>query len=108
MGTPYSSWLLGLCLVTAGTGLLSPAAAQQWVLPRTPDGHPDLQGNWTTGTLTPFERPEGQGAVLTPDEVERIEGRFAERVRVGSQPNDPNRPESASATYNHPTVIRAG
>ncbi len=92
MRTRYSTSLLGLCLATAAAGVLSPAAAQRWVVPRTPDGHPDLQGNWTTGTLTPMERPEGQGAVLTPDEVEGIEGRFAERVRVGSQPSDPNRP----------------
>ena len=26
-------------------------------LPRTPDGHPDLQGVWTNSTLTPLERP---------------------------------------------------
>ena len=70
----------------------SPAAAQQWMVPRTPDGHPDLQGNWTTGTLTPFERPEGQDAVLTSDQVERIEGNFANRVRAGSAPSDPDRP----------------
>lgn len=25
--------------------------------PRTPDGHPDLQGIWTNATLTPMERP---------------------------------------------------
>lgn len=25
--------------------------------PRTPDGHPDLQGTWTNATLTPMERP---------------------------------------------------
>ena len=25
--------------------------------PRTPDGHPDLQGTWNTATLTPIERP---------------------------------------------------
>jgi hypothetical protein len=25
---------------------------------RTPDGHPDLQGEWTYDTLTPLERPE--------------------------------------------------
>jgi hypothetical protein len=25
--------------------------------PRTPDGHPDLQGIWTNATLTPLERP---------------------------------------------------
>ncbi len=26
-------------------------------IPRTPDGHPDLQGIWTNATLTPLERP---------------------------------------------------
>ena len=26
-------------------------------IPRTPDGHPDLQGVWTNVTLTPMERP---------------------------------------------------
>ena len=91
MGMRYSTSLLGLCLATAAAGVLSPTAAQQWVVPRTPHGHPDLQGNWTNGTLTPFQRPEGQGAVLTPDEVERIEGGFAERVRAGSAPSDPDR-----------------
>jgi hypothetical protein len=26
-------------------------------VPRMPDGHPDLQGIWTNGTITPLERP---------------------------------------------------
>ena len=26
-------------------------------IPRTIDGHPDLQGFWTNDTLTPLERP---------------------------------------------------
>jgi hypothetical protein len=29
----------------------------KWTLPRTPDGHPDLQGVWSYATLTPLERP---------------------------------------------------
>ena len=29
----------------------------QWIMPRTPDGHPDLQGVWSYATLTPLERP---------------------------------------------------
>ena len=45
-----------LCLATAAAGLLSPAAAQQGLAPRTPDGHADLQGSWTNAPLTPFER----------------------------------------------------
>jgi hypothetical protein len=32
-------------------------AAAPTSLPRTPDGHPDLQGVWDNSTLTPLERP---------------------------------------------------
>jgi hypothetical protein len=28
-----------------------------WKMPRTPDGHPDLQGIWSNATRTPLERP---------------------------------------------------
>jgi hypothetical protein len=31
--------------------------AKSWTAPRTPDGHPDLQGVWTNSSLTLFERP---------------------------------------------------
>src|ERR1700689_2083092 len=34
-----------------------PKATKSWTAPRTPDGHPDLQGVWTNGTITPLERP---------------------------------------------------
>lgn len=43
--------------------------------PRTPDGHPDLQGIWTNATLTPLERPanlEGK-ATLTDAEAKAYE-----------------------------------
>jgi len=100
MSVRRSSLLLGLCLATAAAGpfspteaagFLFPAAAQQWVMPRTPDGHPDLQGNWNNKTLTPLQRPRDQGPVLTPDEIERIEGRRLAQVIDGSQASDPNR-----------------
>jgi hypothetical protein len=42
-----------------------------WTLPRTLDGHPDLQGFWTNDTVTPLERPSefGDKEVLTPEEA---------------------------------------
>jgi hypothetical protein len=33
------------------------AKAKSGKMPRTPDGHPDLQGVWTNATITPLERP---------------------------------------------------
>ena len=91
MNIRYSTSLLGLCLAIAGAGFLSPAAAQQWVMPRTPDGHPDLQGNWTNVTLTPFQRAEGQGPVLTAEEVARREQGAVDQLISGAQASDPDR-----------------
>jgi len=34
-----------------------PAWCQNPALPRTPDGHPDLQGIWTSASVVPLERP---------------------------------------------------
>ena len=91
--------LLALCTATIVAGPVSLSAAQtaasasvDWVLPRTPDGHPDLQGNWSSATLTPFQRPEGQDAALTWEEVERLEGRAAGYLERVSRPSDPDRP----------------
>lgn len=91
MRTRYSTSLLGLCLVTAAAGLLSPVAAQEWVMPRTPDGHPDLEGTWRNATMTPFERRGNGGPVFTPEEVAQREQGFVNRVERGSAPSDPNR-----------------
>ena len=91
MSMRSSTSLLGLCLAAAAAGLLSPATAQQWVIPRTPDGHPDLQGNWTNVTLTPFQRAADQGPVFTADEVARREQGAQSRVISGAQPSDPER-----------------
>jgi len=40
------------------TGVNAAESAKAWTLPRTPDGQPDLQGNWTNYTSTPFEVPD--------------------------------------------------
>jgi hypothetical protein len=51
----------------AGTG----RAAETWSVPRTPDGHPDLQGYWANNNATPLERPKELAgrATLSNEEV---------------------------------------
>ena len=89
--------VLGLAGASVGVAPLSAAAVeltpdqQQWVMPRTSDGHPDLQGNWSNATITPLGRPRGQGPVLTPDQVAEIEGRREEFIEVLSATSDPDR-----------------
>ena len=68
-----------------------PRASGRWSPPRTPDGHPDLQGTWTHGTLTPFERPValGQKAYYTEQELADVERQAIERR---ANPNRTPRP----------------
>ena len=40
---------------------------------RTAWGTPNLQGVWSTGTVTPLERPDGVGEFLTAEEIAEIE-----------------------------------
>src|SRR5262245_22366058 len=38
---------------------VAPAAAKPWAVAKTPDGQPDLQGDWTKNTMAPLQRPSG-------------------------------------------------
>jgi hypothetical protein len=64
------------------------AAAKAWTMPKTPWGHPDLQGVWTTDDMLsiPMERPEqfAGRAELTDEE-------FAERAKRDQAALDRNR-----------------
>ncbi len=63
-----------------------------WTMPRMADGHPDLQGVWTTSTLTPLERPAefGDKAFMTAAEAAEYEKRMAEfeKHELGSKGRD--------------------
>lgn len=82
--TPRAALLL---LAALGTSALAgPAQAQDddWEVPRTIHGQPDLQGVWANNSSTPLERPEvfGNRATLTDEEYARLQEE-AQRIQSG-------------------------
>jgi len=57
-------------------------APQGWTVPRTPDGHPDLQGIWTNATITPLQRPDAfaNKPTLTDAEAAAFEKKSAQEL----------------------------
>ena len=90
----------------------STAVAQDWVMPRTPDGKPDLQGIWSNATQTPLERPAefGDKGFLTAAEAAEQEQAWRDRIARADLPSDPERapPEDGNtdAGYNNFWVDR--
>src|SRR6185295_16757806 len=68
-------------------------AAPSSALPRTPDGHVDLQGTYDIATLTPVERPRSANGklTLTEKEASTIEGAESKRVNDRALPSPVDR-----------------
>jgi hypothetical protein len=59
-------------------------------LPRLPDGHVDMQGNWTISNLTPLERPEGITRLsITAADAARLQAEYLVPAGGPNQPDDP-------------------
>jgi len=78
----------------------APKASAQAVAPapRTPWGHPDLQGTWDYRTITPLERPKefGTREFYTDDEVKALESGAGRRM---DGPPEEVRPGLTHAQY---------
>jgi hypothetical protein len=85
------SFLPAIAVAMAASHAAAQAPRAPWVAPRTPEGHPDLQGNWTNATLTPIERPRGMPLVLSKDQVAALEKVRTDSIEKLSQKSDPNR-----------------
>jgi len=88
------------CVLAIGSAQAQPAAQaparlaaseKPWVSPRTPDGHPDLQGFWSNASITPLQRPPELGSkeFYTAEEAAAVDKKeFTERTswdRLGNQ-----------------------
>ena len=60
-------------------------------VPRLADGHPDLQGTYDLGTITPLERRAGSPLVLTDEDATKLEKQVADRSDKLNAPIDANR-----------------
>ena len=78
---------VGLAAVSLGAqSAATPAKpATAWKVPRTPDGHPDLQRVWSNNSVTPMTRPTQwkDKASLTDAEVAELKTLVAQSVSEG-------------------------
>jgi hypothetical protein len=90
VGRPPGPWFAGLILALFGSVSIvaqtRPAVSKASTVAalKTPDGQPDLQGTWTNGTATPFERPAALGAKAFFSEEEAAENARLAAERTGA------------------------
>jgi hypothetical protein len=70
---------------SAGNKAGTANSASTWKVPRTPDGHPDLQGVWANNSVTPTERPKQwkDKQSLTDAELQELKALVARYVSDG-------------------------
>ena len=82
---------VALCALLPAPAMGQAGSADDWTAPRTAWGEPDLQGVWTSATLTPLERPRRQldKDRLTDEEAAEQERRTAERLAASDGKSAP-------------------
>src|SRR5262245_23079328 len=84
-----------LVLVRAPALPLAPSAQTANALPRTPDGHPDLQGIWDFRSATPLERPSRFAGREYMTQEEAVEYEKLALAREDGRPPDDGRSEQS-------------
>ena len=77
----------------AAVSMANPAKAQEWQVPRTEFGHPDIQGICSNATQTRLERDSEHGLrrAFTEEEALAQELRSLERQIAGNRDSNPDR-----------------
>src|SRR5207247_9450865 len=92
---PHPKFVVAAVGLAVALGSAAPVAQKKASpLPRTPDGHPDLQGIWDFRSATPLERPARFGGreFMTPEEVVEYE-KLALAREDGRPPDAARSPE---------------
>jgi len=86
-------------LLIAMSIFASSSLAQNYEVPRTECGAPDLQAVWKHSSIIPFERPRelGDKRFYTEEEALKIEQAEQQRFDEDNEPLDPNRPPPVAA-----------
>jgi hypothetical protein len=84
---------IALALLTAlpSAGQAPKVSSKPYTPPRTPDGHPDLQGTYDLATLSPLERPAGSKLALSPEEATKLERQRAALEDISERAIKPDR-----------------
>src|SRR6478736_6681923 len=83
--------LIALC-ATPAFAENAPAKAAAYHAPKNGWGQPDLQGNWTTATITPLTRDAKYGTrnVLTKAEADALEQATQQQIARADAPTPPD------------------
>jgi hypothetical protein len=68
------------------SALVVSLAAGQRSIPRTSDGHPDLQGTYDLGTITPIERPANLPPALPDADAAKLEQKMLREMQAAEKP----------------------
>ena len=84
--------------IVMGGGAGAAFAQPAYSAPRTPSGHPDLQGTWTNASITTLERADRYNStVLRPEDVEKATREHPQIVRLVTE-DSANTPRSGLLT----------
>ena len=90
--TSAAGMAIALIFLTLPLAAQVTKSAAKSAVPRMPDGHPDLQGTYDLGMMTPLERLPGDPPFLTKEKAEALQKAEAERRAKDNQPDSADRP----------------
>ena len=101
--------IVALALMVNGQTAPSRKPASTKAIPRTADGHPDLQGNWLNQSATPFERPKELAGhpLLTDAEVVELNAR-AKKIFSNPKSDAASADGVFMAAYSNLEVYKSG